>query len=259
MALHGSTQRGILAQGQVYAKPIVLGGIITQQFAQMALVDDDQVVQAIPSDRSDQALNVGVLPLLTRCHWSIAKPHGVQPLLEGLAKGAITISHMMARRPVPGKGLRDLMRDSFRCRMRGHADMGKPPPPVMQDNEAKQHPKCDRRNDEKIDGGDCLGVIVQKGPPGLRWRTTSPRHVLRHRRLGDIDPEFEQLTMNARRSPQRIGAADLADQVLHVFGYAKSAHTASGLPAPYSSEATSVPTHDSIRLNDRDRIQDAMP
>jgi hypothetical protein len=89
MALHGSAERGILAQRQVRAK----------QVAQMALVEDDQVIQAISSDRSDQALDVGVLPRRTRCRWSIPDPHSVQPPLEDLAKGAITISDKMARRP----------------------------------------------------------------------------------------------------------------------------------------------------------------
>ena len=45
----------------------------------MALIDDDRVVQAIPPDRSDQSLNVGVLPWRTRCRWSIPNPHGVHP------------------------------------------------------------------------------------------------------------------------------------------------------------------------------------
>ena len=116
--------------------------------------------------------------------------------------------------------------------MRGHADMDKLPPPVMQDDEAKQHPECDRRNDEKIDGGNRLGVITQEGPPGLRRRPPGPQHILRHCRLGDIDPEFKQLAMNAGRSPQRIGAADLADQIPNVFGYAGSPQTATGLPPP---------------------------
>jgi hypothetical protein len=62
-ALHGSFQWGILVQGQVRAKPIVVLGIVAQQIAQVALIDDDQVVQAIPSDRSDQAL----LPWRARC------------------------------------------------------------------------------------------------------------------------------------------------------------------------------------------------
>ena len=77
--------------------------------AQVALINDDQVVQAIPSDRSDQAFDVGVLPWRPRCRWSIPDPHGVQPPLENLAKGLVTVSNEMARRPVPGKGLGDLM------------------------------------------------------------------------------------------------------------------------------------------------------
>jgi hypothetical protein len=77
--------------------------------------------------------------------------------------------------------------------MRGHADMNQLSSPVMQDDEAKQHPQCDCRNDEEINGGDRLGVIVQEGPPGLRRRSPVPRHVLRHCRLGNIDPEFELL------------------------------------------------------------------
>ncbi len=148
MALHGSSQRGILVQGQVRPKPVVVVGIVAQRFAQMALIDDDQMIQAIPSDRSDQALNVSVLPRRARCRWSIPNLHGVQPLLEDLAKGAVTIANKMARRTVPGKGLRNLMRDPFCCRMRGHADMDQLSSPVMQDNEAEQHPQCDRWNDE---------------------------------------------------------------------------------------------------------------
>jgi len=50
--------------------------------------------------------------------------------------------------------------------MRGHADLDKLPTPVMQDDEAIQGPESDPRNDEKIDGGDRLGMIAQEGPPG---------------------------------------------------------------------------------------------
>ena len=132
MALHGSSQRSILVQGQVRPKPVVVVGIFAQQFAQMALIDDDQMIQAFPSDRSDQALNISVLPRRTRCSWSIPNSHGVQPLLEDLAKGAVTIANKMARRPVPGKGFGDLMRKPFCRRMRGHADMDQLSSSVMQ-------------------------------------------------------------------------------------------------------------------------------
>jgi len=259
MALHGSSQRSILVQGQVRPKPVVVVGIFAQQFAQMALIDDDQVIQTIPSDRSDQALNVSVLPRRTRCRWSIPNPHDVQPLLEDFAKGAVTIPNKMARRTVPGKGFGDLMRKPFCRRMRGHADMDQLSSPVMQGDEAKQHPYCDRWNDEQIDGDNRAGVIVQKGPPGLRWRSPDPQHVLRHRRLGNIDPEPEQFAVNARCSPQRISVADLADQIPHVLGYAGSAQTASRLPPPKGSEASTAPAHDRVRPDDSDRIQYARP
>lgn len=75
----------------------------------MALIDNDQVIQAVPSDRSDQALHVGVLPRRPRCRWSIPDPHGVQPVLEDLAKGPITVSNEMARRPAP-EGCHDMLR-----------------------------------------------------------------------------------------------------------------------------------------------------
>jgi hypothetical protein len=84
---------------------------------------------------------------------------------------------------------------------KGAADMVNLPPPVVQDNKAKQHPERNHQNDEKIDGGNRLGVIAQERPPGLRRRTPGPRHIFRHCCLGDIDPEFEQLTVNAGRSP----------------------------------------------------------
>jgi hypothetical protein len=39
-----------------------------------------------------------------------------------------------------------------------------------------------------------------------------PVHPIRHTSLADIDAKFEKLTMDSRRSPQRIGNAHLADQ-----------------------------------------------
>src|SRR4029450_8980763 len=100
----------------------------------MTLIDNDQVIQAIPSDRSDQALNVGILPRRPRCRWSIPDPHRVQPVLEDLAKCSGPVANEMPRRPVPRKGLGDLMRKPFCGRMRGHADMDQLSSPVMQDN-----------------------------------------------------------------------------------------------------------------------------
>src|SRR3981081_481875 len=60
----------------------------------------------------------------------------------------------------------------------------------------------------------------------VKARLSSPDHVLGHAGLSDIDAELEQLSMNPRRSPQRIGNAYLADPL----GYLRQTDGPADLP-----------------------------
>jgi hypothetical protein len=58
--------------------------------------------------------------------------------------------------------------------------------------------------------------IVKEGSPGLgRWLAAS-RHVLANTGLADVDAQLEQLAVKARRSPKRVLAVHLTDQVSHL-------------------------------------------
>src|SRR5258708_18452641 len=59
-------------------------------------------------------------------------------------------------------------------------------------------------NNKQVHGGDVRCVVTQEGAPSLGGRSTSLDHVLRDARLSDLETELEQLTMDARRSLQRI-------------------------------------------------------
>ena len=72
--------------------------------------------------------------------------------------------------------------------------------------------EADRRHHEQIHRGDVSGVVAQKGFPALARRPSASRHLLGHCRLGDLDAELEQLAVNARRAPQWIGTAHLANE-----------------------------------------------
>jgi hypothetical protein len=72
---------------------------------------------------------------------------------------------------------------------------------LQQDEKSIQKPKRDRRHHEHVDRGDCVGVIVKKGPPALRWRPSSSHHVLRHSGLADIDAKLKEFAMDARSAP----------------------------------------------------------
>ena len=83
---------------------------------------------------------------------------------------------------------------------------------VIEDDQHIEEAETDRRHHEQIHRSDTGGVVAQKGLPALVRRLVSSRHVLGYRRLGDLDTKLEQLAMNARRAPQWIGTAHLADE-----------------------------------------------
>jgi hypothetical protein len=88
-----------------------------------------------------------------------------------------------------------------------------------QDYQAVQQLKLDGWHDEQIDRGNLSGVIAQERRPALgRW-TTMPDHVFGDRRLGDLDTQLQQLSMNARRTSERVLAAHLPHQVADVAWY----------------------------------------
>jgi hypothetical protein len=54
--------RGILGEGKVGSGAVVIREIARQDATQVALAQDDDVVEAVAPDRSDQAFGEGILP-----------------------------------------------------------------------------------------------------------------------------------------------------------------------------------------------------
>src|SRR5450759_3688834 len=127
-------------------------------------------------------------------------------------------------------------------------------PAVPHDQQAIEQTKRDCRHDEQIHRRDAVGMIMKERLPPLRWRASSPGHILGHARLSDIDAELEQLAMDQRRAPQRIDNAYLADQPAYLRRHSRSVTTASRLPAPIRPKTRAMPADNGVRLNDRQHI-----
>src|ERR1039457_6522475 len=97
-------------------------------------------------------------------------------------------------------------------------------------------------------------MIMKERLPPLRWRACSRGHILGRARLSNIDAELEQLSMDPRRAPQRIGNAHLADQPADLRRHSRPATTASRLPAPIRPKTRAMPADNGVRLNDRQSI-----
>jgi hypothetical protein len=93
-----------------------------------------------------------------------------------------------------------------------------------------------RRQDKEVDRRDGVGVIAEKRPPALRRWPGVAAHVPSDRRLGDLEAELEQLTMNTRRAPECVRTAHLANE--------------------RAQKPSTVPANDGLRPDDRNHLKD---
>ena len=151
---------------------------------------------------------------------------------------------------LPAASVSELTGDPFGCRMRGHSKPQDLPSAMAHDQQAVERTKGDCRHHEKVHRGDTVSVVTKERLPALRRRAPPPRHILGHAGLADIDAKLEQLAMDSRRSPQRIGDAHLADQPANVQRHNRSAAAATRFPAPIRSETGTMPTDHGVRSDD---------
>src|SRR2546429_983799 len=96
-----------------------------------------------------------------------------------------------------------------------------------------------------------LHVILQEGPPRLRWRLPVTNQVLAHAGLADVHTEFEQLAVNPGGAPGRVRAAHQTDQLAYVFrNRRRSGLVMPDLPCPKKAKAFPVPSDHSLGLDD---------
>src|SRR5258707_5186000 len=121
--------------------------------------------------------------------------------------------------PCPRESLGHLARKPDRGRMLGDSYAHDLPAIMRQNDGHVEQPKRRRRHYKHVDGSDALGLIAQESPPALRRCSPSSHHVLRDCRLADLNAELEQLTMDPGRTPERVDAPHLPNQIANLAIY----------------------------------------
>src|ERR1019366_8623211 len=101
---------------------VVIVRIVFQNPTQMFLTQDNDVVQTLAPDRSDQPLGKAILPRGSWCSGLVSNTHGTQSARDDSAVDLIPISDHKARSVIPRKSLGDLTCNPFRCRVGCHVD-----------------------------------------------------------------------------------------------------------------------------------------
>src|SRR5258708_23269297 len=109
------------------ASAIVMANVLAKDSLNVAFVERDQEVEALPADRSDQALAIGVG--LRSAERSPQNPYTetVQLLVEPRRKDPVAIMNQKPVRVIEHEELTELLDGPFRSRMPGNVEMQDPP------------------------------------------------------------------------------------------------------------------------------------
>src|SRR6202165_2307381 len=157
---------------------VVIGRIVFQNSAQMCLAQNDDVIQTLAPDRSDQPFGKAILPRRGWGNGLVPDAPGTQAARDDNAIDSIPISDHIARSHVPGKRLGYLTCNPLRRRVGCDVTPDEISAIKPSNHEAVEHSEANGRDDEQIHGGNVRRVVSQKGPPPLAGWSSVLDHVL---------------------------------------------------------------------------------
>src|SRR5262245_38771456 len=224
----------------------------------MALAEDDHVIETFLSDRTDKTLSVRVLPRRSRRGDDLRYSHRSNAMTECRAIRFVSVPLQIARCSVPGKGLGHLAGEPVLRGIWRDRKVDNSAAVDAQDNQGVEQPErrgCDYKH---VNGCNVWKVVPQEASPGRGGGLGPPRHPPPDRSLANLDPEFEQFPVNARRTPQRVGVAHAADQITDFRTDPRPSRT-TGSPAPIEPEAPAMPLDHGCGFDQYHRIDDPGP
>ena len=103
-------------------------------------------------------------------------------------------------------------------------------------------------------------MVLEECSPGLRGRLCATGHETGNGPLRDVEPQLDQLAVDARRTPERIGQRHAANELCKLPGNRwPTGPSASGLPRPEGPKALAVPANHRLRPNDVQRLTPPCP
>mgnify|MGYP001817640798 CR=1 FL=1 len=252
--------RGVLFQRQMCPATVIVDEIISKNSPQVILTNDDQMVDAVPAQGSNQPLRIGILPGRSWSRLHFLHAHVTHTACELVTVDAVAVTEEIPRGGVPWKRFQDLLCGPSRAGRISHVEMDDPSTLVSQNDENEEDPECHRGHREEIDGDQVPSVVAEERSPTLRWRLSVTDHVLGDGGLRDIDPKLEQFPVYPRCTPAWFGLRHPSDELTDVRGNGWSTLSVpTAFPSPILPEAFSVPSDNGLGLDDREYLGPIRP
>jgi hypothetical protein len=239
---------------------MVVGEVAGQDAVEVSLAENENVIQTLAPDRSDQALGEGIVPRAVRCREDFGNPHALHSVAKLLAKHPVTIAQEIGRPRLVREGVHDLLGRPGRGGVLGDVKVDDPPAMVSEHDENEEDAQAGGGHGEEVDRHQVPDMVGEERPPGLRRSRTTLRHEAGDGALGDVDAELQELAMDARGAPQGIRRGHLPDEGgdLGADGGAASGGPAREL-GPVLAEAAALPSEDGVGRDDDQSLSPAGP
>ncbi len=126
-------------QGEVRAGVVVVGNVVLEDALKMRFSENDQVIDALASNRPDDSLSVRVLPGGSRSGDDLSYAHSLNSCMEVGSIDRIAVAEEIAgNQGVARKGLDHLLRRPLGTGMRSNVEVNDTPAVVGEYDEAEQ-------------------------------------------------------------------------------------------------------------------------
>src|SRR5215813_2949563 len=128
------------------ARLVVVESIRFEAPTQMPFTNDQDMIQAFPSECADEPFDIGVLPRRSGCRRTVPNSHCSDPVQKNLTIESVIVADQVRWRGIPREGLDDLSRQPFGRWMSRYVEPEQLAAPVTDDNNCKQALECCRVN-----------------------------------------------------------------------------------------------------------------
>ena len=198
----------------------------------MALVQDHDAIQKLPSAASDPALGDTVLPGTPRCSPLRLDAHRLDHRDHALREDRVSVEHQVGRPGVVRERFPKLLHHPGCSRVLRDIEADDLPAAVVDQEPHGEDSKRHGRHHEEVHRRECLAVISNERPPRAHRSPARPysRQIPRHGAFGDVESELRELavdpgapqvgfshairTMSVRTSASSLGRPDARERTV---------------------------------------------
>src|SRR5213080_3752262 len=144
----------------------------------MPFVDHNDVIEAFPSNRADDALGEGILPGRSRSDEDLGQSQAFHPPYERVAVDGISIAEQVLGHGLFWEALDQLVSGPGGGGVVGNVDMDEFATVVSKNQGSEEQVEGEGRDDEEVDGDDLADMCLKKGAPRRGWPGRGAPHVL---------------------------------------------------------------------------------